>query len=334
MLPINYVLFSFGNRTHHNRAVLAIYSVLLNYSFRENECVIVYTDSPEYFQIFFNQSIVVFEHLDQNKVNEMLGPIDLIHRVKIGVIEDALKKFPGNTILYFDSDTFFTKNLNHAKGLITEKDAIMHLVEFNMGSVPEDFPPAPTTYDFAQMIGMDEFELGNEVVRIDAKSFNSWNAGLIGLHPSHLELIPLVYQLTDQWYPKVPSHASEQYAFSYVLQNNLVLHPGESFCYHYWYHAKKKVVDSILENLLGDNFLETELDERSKKMKSLISRLPNLLNTHFYIHHDKAIQDFLKRRYFKGYLNALKTILSHPEKTWTMLKDAGYYTRIRFDNEL
>src|ERR1035438_1092856 len=176
----------------------------------------------------------------------MMGSDDLIHRVKIAIIEKASKLYPDHKIIYIDSDTFIIKNISNLLSEIDENTSFMHLFEFEMAKVTDKTPPWPITLEFSEMVNNNTFLLNGTQAKIPSNSFSSWNAGFIGLHPNHFQYLAQVLELTDQWYGKIRHHGAEQFAFSYILQTNTTLKLADEYCYHYWQAIKKKITDEYL----------------------------------------------------------------------------------------
>ena len=97
------VIQSFGNETEYRRAVL---TVLSYYAFHRKQAqnTILYTDNPAYFSSLLQGLPVRFELLTPERIREMRGEIDFLHRMKIAMIEHAFE-VSGEDILYTDLET-------------------------------------------------------------------------------------------------------------------------------------------------------------------------------------------------------------------------------------
>src|SRR5688500_15091363 len=101
------VIQSFGRENEYKRAILTVLSFYANCSLPDEQTrLMLFTDRPEYFSSYLSGLPVDFILLTPEKIKEMRGNIDFLHRMKIAVIEEAFDKTGGN-IIYADSDTFF-----------------------------------------------------------------------------------------------------------------------------------------------------------------------------------------------------------------------------------
>src|SRR5689334_14514320 len=104
----NLVLQSFGRENEYKRAILTIWSYFAcSTAPLPASRVLLFTDNPGYFTAWFGGLPVSYVHLTPEKIKQMRGSIDFLHRMKIALIEESFQTLEGN-ILYADSDTFFT----------------------------------------------------------------------------------------------------------------------------------------------------------------------------------------------------------------------------------
>jgi hypothetical protein len=264
--------------------------------------------------------------LSPEKIKQMRGKIDFLHRMKIAEIEEAFEYTKGN-LLYADSDTFFMADPSTLMGRLSSKQSFMHLKEYSFESIRNWALPAGKPFvAFVKLIEENIFKLSNGEMQYNTKMF-SWNAGVMMLHWEHRHLLKDVFLLTDQFFPSTQNHASEQYAFSLILQNNTELHPCDEVIYHYWYHVKKSIVDKFLPNQLSKLLkLETSA-ERMNFVKELTRMLPNYFESHLLTHKDNAIQKFNEHEYWSGLKLAYSAILKGAFSDTVFLKDILYHTR-------
>jgi hypothetical protein len=133
-----------------------------------------------------------------------------------------------------------------------------------------------------------------------------------------------VYSLTDQFYPPTQNHASEQYAFSIVLQTQTIVNPLEQIIYHYWYRIKKTVVDGELIKLLTPKFLSIPENKKFELTVKLVQKLPTLLDNHILILRDNSIQLFHENKFSKGFAYAVRALIKNPFDMNFFL-DVGYH---------
>ncbi|NJK83679.1 MAG: hypothetical protein HC912_07545 [Saprospiraceae bacterium] len=326
MMKTNFVQFAFGSYTLHNRAILSVLSLASFYTFKEGEHIIIFTDSPNYYRSFLKDLPIHYVEIQNEDVKQMMGDDDLIHRVKIGIIEKATQLYPQHQILYTDSDTFFIQPVNLLLQNLSNSTSLMHCFEFKMNDV-EDRSEEDITRCFSEMINQSNYIFKDKIVTVEARAFSSWNAGLIGLHPEHFHLLPFVYQLTDQWYAKMRHHGAEQFAFSYILEHYTQLLLGESYCYHYWPSVKKRITDELLKKELNENFKNKNLEQKLKWAVTLSKQLPQIYNTHYYTLQSNMALAFEERKYKKGYLKSFQNLFKKPQHSIEILKDTAYYTK-------
>src|SRR5687768_13054444 len=101
------VLQSFGKENEYKRAVLTIMSFYTHYSLPADKSkVLLFTDNPGYFENYFEGLPVSYILLTPEKIKQMRGEIDFLHRMKIALIEEAFTLING-PLFYTDSDCFF-----------------------------------------------------------------------------------------------------------------------------------------------------------------------------------------------------------------------------------
>ncbi|WP_448528274.1 hypothetical protein [Raineya sp.] len=328
-MATSFVYFSSGKDFLHNRTIFSVLSLLCYYPVQIDDKILIYTDQINYYQKFLSESSLVEYHLlSQEKIQEMMGDDDLIHRVKIGVIENATLQYPQNNIFYIDSDTFFYQDFSEIISKIEPQTSIMHKFEYQMsflGTYPtNDKDHFRAVYD---LLSQHKFIIQNKETAIPPESFASWNAGIIGLHKNNFHWLKAVYELTDQLYAPTKNHACEQYAFSYFLQTRSKLIDCEKYNRHYWHRIEKKIVDEFLAKKLNDSFANLSLEEKKSLTeewaKYLLKKIPN----HEYMHRYNAMIAFQEKHFWQGYKESLKTLLANPMQDFTFFKDIAYHTK-------
>lgn len=314
---------SFGRESEYKRVILSIWSYWL---YHPTGRVLLFTDAPDYFSIFFKDMPVQYKPLTDEKLKLMRGSIDFLHRIKIAIIEEAFAH-GGENLLYIDSDTFFIDNVNFIDDELAADRAFMHVREYRFDSLREmKLPAAKPFHAFLDLIESTSFfGRGGNIIPVSSQQY-SWNAGVMAFHPSHRDILLDVYALTEQFYPKTENHASEQYAFSIVLQNNVALFPCDRACYHYWYRVKKTIVDSILEDVLVPKWATMNSDQKLVSVKVIVQQLQYEFENHHSILRDRAIQAFHENDFKKGYYWAYRTLLKKPFD-FVFIKDVGYHTK-------
>ncbi|MEY3451165.1 MAG: hypothetical protein RL711_991 [Bacteroidota bacterium] len=329
MTPFILVSQSFGKESEYRRVILTMLSAAAHLGEDIGACqFVLFTDNIDFFKQWLNGLNVHYVLLTPTKVKQMRGDIDFLHRMKIALIEESFALFPNRSMFYVDSDTFFVQNPMLGINRIDAQTSSMHLLEYPFSDIKNMPLPAGKTFQaFYQLAIGNQFTLANgdslQVVETDA----SWNAGVMCLHHSHVRFLPDVYGLTNQFYPQTLNHASEQYAFSILLQKNTQLIPSEDVVYHYWYRIKKDIMDEILAE---KDFMAIENQALAAKIafvKNLTIQLPERLAQHVYTLIDHSVQAFNENKFGEGYRWFLKAIFKNPSKAITLWKDVLYHAK-------
>jgi hypothetical protein len=314
---------SFGKESEYRRVVLAILSYYA-YSTDTKVKAVLFTDNPDWFKPYFKGLPVEFVLLNQEKIKAMRGSFDFLHRMKIALIEESFQLYQTD-ILYFDSDTFFIADPIPYMLQLSPKKSYMHVWEYQFETIRNMPLPAGATFQaFVNLIEKRTFELSDQELLVTT-TMSSWNAGVMMLHHSHSQLISDVYQLTDYFFPKTQNHASEQYAFSIMLQTKTQLAACDNVIYHYWYNIKKAIIDEFLPNELIELLKIESVKDRLDHIRFITNRLPNVFDQHLYSLKDNAIQSLNANNFSKGYNWAIKAIFAGAVKDKTFIKDVLYH---------
>lgn len=321
------VLQSFGRENEYKRAILTILSYFAHVPapFR-NSKALLFTDNPAYFEPYFGNLPVEFVLLTPEKIRTMRGKIDFLHRMKIAMIEEAFDRCEG-PLLYADSDTFFLSDPTALMRSLSPEKSYMHLREYAFNYLKTlRMPAAATFHEFVELIETTTFQLADGSPFKVTTDMYSWNAGVMMFHASHRRFIPDVYALTEQFYPPTRNHASEQYAFSLMLQTQTELQACEPVIYHYWYRIKKQIADVFLDEQLPA-LKEKSLEERIATVREWTRRIPQLFEEHEFALRDNAVQAFNENKFGEGYRWTLRALSKAPFSDKTFVKDVMYHTK-------
>lgn len=328
MMRLVLAIQSFGKESEYKRALFTVLSFFAHRPLDQYVQVLIFTDAPEWFQRVLVDLPIHYVRLSPEKIKVMRGEIDFLHRMKIALIEEAFQLYPQHKLIYADSDTFFTANPDGILAQITPDCAAMHLWEYQFDSMKDMALPAGKTFQaFYQLIQKQDFVLADGArIRISPQ-MSSWNAGLMFFHPEHKRLIPDVYALTNQFYPSTENHASEQYAFSIVLQQHTHLIPCAAINYHYWYRVKKQIADEFLQAQFTEAFLSDSLANQLVLVRQWTATLPQVFEQHVWMWRDHAIQAFNENRFKEGYKWTFKVLLKNPFANSSFVKDVFYHSK-------
>ena len=238
----NLVLQAYGSERILREARFCIATAQHFLSASDSPCrVLVYTDAPGTFA--GSGRNVVIEPLSAETLARWRGSIDFVHRVKLEMLLHALSNYDGQ-ILYVDSDTYFMADPARLFELVREESAVLHELEARLEARSNGI-----LRKMHRFVTRHSFVLpGGEVVRIPP-STAMWNAGVVGIDPSHAGLLRRALSLTDAMYALYPKHVMEQLAVSFVLQTRLELHEARDVVYHYWRHGRE--FDDVLREFFA-----------------------------------------------------------------------------------
>lgn len=331
---INLVVQSYGRESEYLRAIFAIWSYYAHVSDEFKQCrALVYTDNTDFFKGYFEGLNVQFIALTPSRMKAMKGKHDFLHRMKISIIEETFKRFDGD-VFYFDSDTFFVADPSVFILRVSEKASFMHSNEYSFHELRDI--PLPSGAPFHAVLKyLEEWEFrgadGN-VLSLPSNLF-SWNAGALLLHQMHQFLLPEVYAITDQLYAATRNHASEQYAFSIVLQTKTELKGCKTVIYHYWYRITKRIMDEFLSFQINGRWRAYSYAQKEAMVLQWTKMLPGFVENHPLTLGDHAIQSFNRDEFYSGYFWAIKSLAKKPFSS-SFIRDIAYHTRRLFFRQI
>lgn len=316
---------SFGRESEYKRVILSVLSFWALYSGDRSQVkTVLSTDNPNYFKPYFEGIPVEYIMLSPEKIKQMRGEIDFIHRMKIALIEEAFQRYLGADMLYVDSDTIFLEDPKSLLENIVGNNSFMHLVEFeygeykkfaNQGSGEANHSPFIKFLESKKFVtsrGEEEFH-----------SLAGWNAGVMGLPAKVTAFLPDIFALTDEFYLAAPLNGSEQAAFSYILQTRTTLRDCEEYVCHYWGVSKKQIVDSILSKKLDKSFSKLNLKQRLIETSKLVQYVPSVITTH-----EKALHLLNSGDFLMGCKYSIKALWIAPVNKY-FIKNLLYHVKKR-----
>lgn len=251
----NLVYLSYGNEREYKRT---IFSILSFYTWCDS-ClgstrIIIYTDSPNFFQSYLNGRNIEYFYLTQTILKEMSGNEDFNHRRKVLVIDLTFKRYPVNDVVFIDSDTFFIENAQILLNKFESKKSFMHTREYRIKDAPSIFAVFNQEHfpkKFIENISGKAFKIGEELVFFSGEDY-SWNSGVLGLSSDFSFYMPDVLNLTDDFYANSKWFISEQLAFSFILQRKTEIFSADGLIYHYWGKRQKELMDKLLVDYLSN----------------------------------------------------------------------------------
>ncbi len=324
---VTLVVQSFGRENEYRRTVLCIRSYYSHISEQYAATrTLLFTDAPEFFEPYLDNLPITYVALTKDKLRQMRGRLDFLHRIKIAIIEEAFTLTEDN-ILYVDGDAFFVADPSPFFSTIGPKVSFMHEREYAFETLGDLPTPSGDPFHFVlNYIRNREFTLANGASVKFSASLYSWNAGAIMLDRSHRSLLADVYAITDQLYAATKNHASEQFAFSLVLQTNTDLKTCSPVIHHYWHRIRKEIADDFLLKNLTVGWKAIPDAEKEARILKWTRILPSYFEKHRLMLRDNAIQSFNANRFRQGYYWSARALSRRPFDIG-FFRDIMYHTR-------
>jgi hypothetical protein len=196
----------------------------------------VYTDDAAFFAPL--GPAVDVRVLGPEEIRAWRGPHDFVHRLKPVMVRDLVRRIPGEKLLYVDADVSFTRPAREVFDRIGPARAVLHVREYDIAT-----HPTKQLRRFRRRMRRVTFR-GRPV----ALDHAMWNAGAVGLDPSHLPLLDEWIAMVDEIYPQWPYWIHEQYAICQLLQRAGSVAPADDVVLHYW-DRKDAAVAAIAREL-------------------------------------------------------------------------------------
>ena len=324
---VTIVAMSFGGQHEYIRSVFSLWSLYAHLSMQWKKTpTLLFTDKPQFFEKYLAGLPVTCVMLSPVRIKEMRGEIDFVHRMKICAIEQAFHSTGGN-LFYIDGDTFFTADCARLFTEVSQTVSFMHTPEYTFHQLRDlPLPAGLPFHSVVEYIERNELIMANGSTCRFSSSLWSWNAGAIVLHRSHETCLQDVFKITDQLYGATRNHASEQYAFSLVLQTRTQLRRCDQYIFHYWPRIKKRIADIFLSRHLNEAWLNASQDSKIAAIARWTSILPHHFDNHQLTWRDNAIQAFNEGRSREGNLWAIKSLMKNPFCV-EFLKDFIYHNK-------
>ncbi len=182
----------------------------------------VYTDDAAFFAPLGAAAEV--RVLSPDEIRAWRGPHDFVHRLKPLLIRDLSRRFPDEKVLYVDADVVFTGPVGRVFDRIGPGRGVLHVREYEIAR-----HPTKQLRRFRRRMRRVTFR--GRPVPLD---HDMWNAGAVGLDPSHLPLLDEWIAMVDEIYPQWPYWIHEQYAICQLLQREGTVSPADDVVLHYW----------------------------------------------------------------------------------------------------
>lgn len=253
---MNIVYLVFGdNMDHYQQVYFSIYTAAV-YKVTEDRIIVV-TENPSLFSSL--QDYIEIIPINRDHIKEWEGKHHFFWRVKIKALQLIAQKYPTDSILYLDGDTFFYKNMDTLRSGLKNGKNFMHLEEGKLSALSSKTEKLMWT----KMKGKTYHN-----TKIDENSA-MWNAGLIGISNKHFDCLTLTLGINDAMCADdVTRRLIEQFAFSLGLNEYSALHPADDIVGHYWGNKKQwnKIIDHFLKECFMKNYSFEQIVEHVKEM--------------------------------------------------------------------
>lgn len=239
---MNIVYLVFGdNLDNYQQVYFSIYTAFLHKT--PEDKIIVITENTTLFESFGNKIEVI--SIDRCNIEEWEGKHKFFWRVKIKALELVAQKYPTESILYLDGDTFFFENIAVLKEGLLKGQNYMHVNEGKLSILP-----TKTEKLMWNQIKKKSYR----GIKIDENTC-MWNAGLIGISNKHLQCLKLTLDVNDELCAdNVTRRLIEQFSFSISLNEYSKLLPGTNVIGHYW--GNKDQWNFIISSFLKECFMK------------------------------------------------------------------------------
>lgn len=261
---MNLLLLSFGDNTdNHQQAVFAALSFMRDPQIKR---VLVVTDRPDFYRwlggaaqnapiddgdegVRGQRGMAAVEILPitAETLAAWQGAQQFFWRIKIEAVALAVRQYPGQHLLYVDSDTFLAGSLADMARQLDVGAAYMHCFENRLG----DRNSRTLTRTRRALSGRTL-----EGITLTGQH-EMWNAGVIGLPGSMAaERVAQALQLCDAMCATdCPRRLIEQFSFSLALQQG-TLRPCQDVIGHYW--GNKPAWNRLIAGFLAEARLKDE----------------------------------------------------------------------------
>ena len=253
---MNIVYLVFGNNLdHYQQVYFSIYTALVYKNSRDR--IIVVAENPSVFKSL--EDYIEIIPIDRDLIKEWEGKHQFFWRVKIKALQLIAQKYPLDSLLYLDGDTFFYKNMDYLRNGLRDGQNYMHTEEGKLSSL---FSKTERLM-WRQMKGKTYHN-----TLIDENSA-MWNAGLIGISNKHFDCLDVTLEINDAMCADdVTRRLIEQFAFSLGLNQYSPLQPADHIVGHYWGNKKQwnKIIDDFLKECFMKNYSIEQITELVREM--------------------------------------------------------------------
>jgi hypothetical protein len=269
------ILLSYGRDMEYRRAIFAALSFWSWYRGPQAEVqTVILTDNAAFFEPYLMGLPVRYELLTKDSLAAMQKPHGYVHRVKGVILQQLAAAQPDDSLLFFDSDTFFISSPDAFVKQLAAGTTFMHKREYTLAEAVEiyaAFNQAHFPKKLLELLATRTFKIGG-AERQFAPTDYSWNSGVLGLPPRAAALLPDTLRLMDDLYSSTGWFTSEQIAFSLVLPTLGQLLSSDQYVFHYWGQRQKVLMDDLLEAFVAKSLSCVPLPQRLAQVRQQVPK--------------------------------------------------------------
>lgn len=307
------LLLAYGRPTEYARAAFAALSAWAWAPTGYGQlAAVVYTDQPAALAPYLAALPVDYQVLTEARLTELRGPRQYVHRIKACVVLEASAAYPGDELLFIDSDTFFIAAPGPLLQQLAAGTVFLHQPEYTLAEavgIYAAFSQARYPRRLLEHLTGRSFQLAGAEVRFRPYQ-TCWNSGVLGLPPALAPLLPDTLAMLDDFYAASEWFTCEQVAFSLALQTAGPLAPAGRYIYHYWAAPQKTLADQLLTHALTPALAALPLLTRLRQVRQLIPEWHAALK-HHQARHD-ALYSLGQGQLGAGLRCAAKALLADP----------------------
>jgi hypothetical protein len=224
---------SHGGQKYHDQtrySVLTLLALLIGQN-RTDVRIAVYTDRPDQLPA---HDLVQAIRVSPGEFAGLRGPLDYVHRIKLGILRRALGEL-GAPLIYVDSDTGWRHIPDAAFAALdsTGPRASCHLYKVE-GAITASFFP-----QYFHLLQRKRRELAAWRLAPDPP-WTMWNSGTVGIPRQGAGFIDDVLRVNDELLPHVGfRNCVEQLALSLVAASRFDILPFDSYLEHWWSYGSE-----------------------------------------------------------------------------------------------
>lgn len=250
------------NEKNHVQAHFSIYSFLARKAAIMSINVI--TDQPLFYKNIEKQINII--PVSPQILSEWQGKHSFCWRIKLKAIELICRQYPGEAVMYLDTDTLLYNDFSLASGIVGQGYAGMHE---NEGTLLQIGTKTAGRFDdgIRQMTFKDLKPLS---------SYDMWNAGAVLIpNTNRCAELELILRMCDKMLDEnVHTVLIEQFSLSVGLKEFYGLKPLSPFIAHYWSN-KDEWNEMISKFFISNNFQCLQEEQIIEKFKSIdLSSIP------------------------------------------------------------